>query len=242
MDNEAQTLQIVKDVADVLGSVAANQHHMPALYSTFLRALLSARLENQNQPHLKIETSPISLSIDPSSNGMAPSGFFPGATPIQANNPHLFPMNFVPPDFPCDGEMGPVADMSTFPPTMASNADDGLGVLSMDSIFSSGFWDNVLVPGQCLSESAFCAISTLPQGYSNTMDGLSGGFVFGLGGSGLISPRFGGTPEESRAPSPAHAATVVPVTAPPTAGAGVAVYLTQHSISAAFTQSPQAMA
>lgn len=31
----------------------------------------------------------------------------------------------------------------------------------------------------------------------NSMDGLSGGFVFGVGGSGLITPRFGISPANS---------------------------------------------
>jgi hypothetical protein len=52
-------------------------------------------------------------------------------------------------DFHFESEMGPVADMSTFPPTMATNtSDDNIGMLSMDSILSSGFWDSVLVPGE----------------------------------------------------------------------------------------------
>ena len=52
--------------------------------------------------------------------------------------------------FQSNSEMGPVADMSTFPPTMAptSAQDDSSGMLSMDSILSTGFWDSVLVPGQ----------------------------------------------------------------------------------------------
>ncbi|KAG6376392.1 hypothetical protein JVT61DRAFT_2377 [Boletus reticuloceps] len=76
-------------------------------------------------------------------------------------------------DFHFTSEMGPVADMSTFPPTMATlpTSDEGMGMLSMENIFSNGFWDSVLVPG-----------------YSDTMEGLSGGFVFGAGGSGLITP------------------------------------------------------
>lgn len=53
-------------------------------------------------------------------------------------------------EFQFDSEMGPVADMSTFPPTMAAYAaaDDSMnGMMSMDSIFSTNFWDSVLVPG-----------------------------------------------------------------------------------------------
>ena len=52
-------------------------------------------------------------------------------------------------DFHFTSEMGPVADMSTFPPTMATlpTTDEGMGMLSMENIFSNGFWDSVLVPG-----------------------------------------------------------------------------------------------
>lgn len=49
---------------------------------------------------------------------------------------------------------------------------DDIGNMSMDSILASGFWDDVLIPG-----------------YSSGMGGLSGGFVFGAGGSGFITPR-----------------------------------------------------
>lgn len=47
----------------------------------------------------------------------------------------------------------------------------------------------------------------LLTGYSNSLEGLSGGFVFGAGGSGLITPRLGtplpsgsNTPTTSRQP------------------------------------------
>ena len=42
----------------------------------------------------------------------------------------------------------------------------------------------------------------LSLGYSNTMEGLSGGFVFGAGGSGVITPRWDQTPVASGANSP----------------------------------------
>lgn len=52
-------------------------------------------------------------------------------------------------NFAYSGEMGPVADISTFPPTMAPPQQHGMDVnmLSMDSILSADFWDSVLVPG-----------------------------------------------------------------------------------------------
>lgn len=51
-----------------------------------------------------------------------------------------------------NGEMGPVADMSTFPPTMAPNPSlPDISMMSMDSILSADFWDSMLVPGMfCL--------------------------------------------------------------------------------------------
>jgi hypothetical protein len=52
-------------------------------------------------------------------------------------------------EFQFDSEMGPVADMSTFPPTMANptTEDNFSGMMSMDSILTNNFWDSVLVPG-----------------------------------------------------------------------------------------------
>ena len=41
-------------------------------------------------------------------------------------------------------------------------------------------------------------------GYSNTMEGLSGGFVYGAGGSGLITPHLGISPLPSGFNTPAH--------------------------------------
>lgn len=56
-------------------------------------------------------------------------------------------------EFQFDGEMGPVADISTFPPTMAPHSDDHMGMLSIDTILSTSFWDNVLVPGKSVADS-----------------------------------------------------------------------------------------
>lgn len=60
-------------------------------------------------------------------------------------------------DFHFTSEMGPVADMSTFPPTMATlpTSDEGMGMLSMENIFSNGFWDSVLVPGALVLSVGF---------------------------------------------------------------------------------------
>ncbi|KAJ7811377.1 hypothetical protein B0H14DRAFT_3090616 [Mycena olivaceomarginata] len=128
-------LSLLKDVADVLENISANALHTPALYSKFLRALISQRLE----------------------------------TPAPESKP-----------------MGPVADMSTFPPTMAPiPAEDSLGSLTMDNILSNGFWDSMLVPGY------------------NTMEGLQRRFSSSApGGAGLITPRIGQSPMHSGTTQP----------------------------------------
>lgn len=226
LDNEQKTLDLVRDVADTLDNIAANPLHTPALYSGFLRALISAKLDQQQLPssHHSMNGDDKSLSVDGgeqqqmqqqlsnnadggtgSQNGG--DGFSHGGNPL-----HLFGggdgsngNNFMLNEFQFDSEMGPVADISTFPPTMAPHpSEDSLGVLTMENILSSGFWDSMLVPGY------------------NSMDGLSGGFVFGANGSGLITPRFGGSPMQSGANTPGRMS----------GGA-----LTQMSINAAFDNS-----
>lgn len=58
------------------------------------------------------------------------------------------------------------------------------------------------------------------------MDALSGGFVFGAGGSGLITPRFGGSPAQSESNTPGRGSML-----------GHQSTLTQTSINAAFDNS-----
>ncbi|THH20910.1 hypothetical protein EW146_g561 [Bondarzewia mesenterica] len=185
-DIEEETLGLVRDVADTFDNVSVGPLHTPALYSVFLRALLLAKTdpppENSGDADLQVNGhGPILTGGDANvSNGLT--------TP---QDPHQQP-SFLLSEFQFASEMGPVADLSTFPPTMAAcrTADDSMGMLSMDNILSGGFWDNVLVPG-----------------YSNPMEGLSGGFVYGAGGSGFITPHFGGTPAVSGANSPARGVT-----------------------------------
>jgi hypothetical protein len=141
------------------------------------------------------------------------------------------PQNYYMNEFNFASEMGPVADMSTFPPTMAAPPNptgDGSMMMgmTMENILSSGFWDSMLVPGMFYSRQP-CTVGVLVfysdvgfVGY-NSMDGLSGGFVFGAGGSGLITPRFGFSPMQSGTNTPSR-------------GHGQHS-LTQSTINAAFT-------
>lgn len=50
MESEQRTLALVNDVANTLESVAINSSHTPALYSTFLRAVIAARTAGPSQP------------------------------------------------------------------------------------------------------------------------------------------------------------------------------------------------
>lgn len=140
----------MKDIATVLGDIAVNSHHTPALYSTFLRALISARTDvpqQQQQPLQQPQQQPQSqlhaeVVVGDEVAGQNDMGLFGSTMSTSGMN-----------DFYFTSEMGPVADMSTFPPTMATlpTCDEGMGMLSMDNIFSSSFWDNVLVPGALMS-------------------------------------------------------------------------------------------
>ncbi|KAH9048576.1 fungal-specific transcription factor domain-containing protein [Lactarius hengduanensis] len=174
-DHEHETLQLVKDVADTFDHISAGPSHTPSLYSVFLRALLAAKTE----PPSEVCSESGDNDAVPHVNGNPDQRHAGTAESYQLLS-----------EFQFASEMGPVADMSTFPPTMAAaHPEDSLGLLSMDSLLSGGFWDNVLVPG-----------------YSNPMEGISGGFVYGAGGSSsFIAPHFGETPTMSAVASPRRA-------------------------------------
>ena len=170
--DEERTIKLVKELADTLESVAVGPLHTPRLYSTFLKAVIASKtggtvngekesFENgeQSEPPTSpsIHTSP-SISIQspllqqpPQQHagtqiGMISPNPSPGelAPSVHAPANGVFPYDYYP--FQNDGEMGTVVDISTFPPTMAEQ-DHSWPQLSVDNIFSTNFWDNVLVPG-----------------------------------------------------------------------------------------------
>ena len=60
-------------------------------------------------------------------------------------------------EYQFDSEMGPVADISTFPPTMAPYPpEDNMGILAVDNVLSSDFWDSMLVPGKFKFDKLLC--------------------------------------------------------------------------------------
>lgn len=148
--DEKKTLALIQDIADLLESIAANPQHTPALYSTFLRALVTSQTMSHGSPR---HDSDHRHSEQPGENGHVSNAT--GESTHNGSDAHFGFLGSnndgtaTPIGFPSTSEMGPVADMSTFPPTMAptNSHDDTSGMLSVDSILSTGFWDSVLVPG-----------------------------------------------------------------------------------------------
>lgn len=150
MENEQKTIDLIKDVASLLERAAVGPLHTPALYATFLKALISAKFEGTNtvlnSPPMNVGTSINGMNLQANSQAISNTveernvGVKPNI--LGANSQMFNPMDF------SAGEMGPVMDMSTFPPRMAPQTEEPPSqLLSMDSILSSDFWDSVLVPG-----------------------------------------------------------------------------------------------
>ncbi|EIW60220.1 uncharacterized protein TRAVEDRAFT_145442 [Trametes versicolor FP-101664 SS1] len=202
LDHEQKTVAIVNDVANVFEQIAVNQLHTPALYSCFLRALISARTQenaNSNLAHSSSSSVTAGTQDQHHTNGESSTSH---DAPVASGSSHPYTnghtnghasangnLDTFLDNFAYSGEMGPVADISTFPPTMAPPQQHGMDVnmLSMDSILSADFWDSVLVPGS-----------------SHSLESLSGGFVYGANGSGLITPRMWMSPLPSGANTPAR--------------------------------------
>ncbi|KAI1794724.1 fungal-specific transcription factor domain-containing protein [Ganoderma leucocontextum] len=175
LDHEQKTIAIVTDVANTFDSVAVGPMHTPALYSCFLRALVNSRADgsaSQDDGDPALGDPSAALAAHVNGDGHGNSGLLVSGDLLE--------------NFSYTGEMGPVMDISTFPPTMAPTpAGMDMSMMSMDSILSSDFWDSVLVPGS-----------------SNSVESLSGGFVYGIGGSGFITPRMWMSPVPSTVGSP----------------------------------------
>ena len=216
----------------MLENVAVGPLHTPRLYSTFLKAVIASKtgatVNGEGEPFDSGESSepPTSPSINTSPAASIqsphlqqqqhaglemispnlPSGELAPPVPAPPPTNGMFsPYDYYP--FQNDGEMGPAVDITTFPPTMAEQ-EQAWPSLSVDNIFSNGFWDNVLVPGascfiaRLLSVQLCLLVVTLP-GTSGSPAGLCGGFAYGPGVSGLITPGFG-TPVQSGQHTPHH--------------------------------------
>ncbi|KAJ7824695.1 hypothetical protein B0H13DRAFT_2241306 [Mycena leptocephala] len=116
-------LSLLKDVADVLENISANPLHTPALYSKFLRALISARLETPAP-----ESKPARDAGDPAiqcDDTLRVGGqvdFHTERVPVRRRDGARCGYVDVPAD---DG---------------ATPTEDAMGSLTMDNILSNGFW------------------------------------------------------------------------------------------------------
>jgi len=221
--NEEKTIKLVKELADTLENVAVGHLHTPRLYSTFLKAVIASKTgATVNGEKEGVEsgdpseppTSPSIIHTSPSASIQSPHppqqqagaqlemiSPLPAVTEL-APIPVPPPTNGVFPNydfyFQNDGEMGTPVDISTFPPTMADH--DQSWSLSVDNIFPNTFWDNVLVPGMSKRTTVLLHAygSVILLGTSGSPAGLSGGFVYGAGMNGLITPGYGMSPTHSQ--------------------------------------------
>ena len=222
----------MRELADTLESVAVGPLHTPRLYSTFLKAVIASKTgatvngEKEGFESGEPTEPPTSPSIhtSPSTSIQSPhlqqqsqvgtqlemmspaAGDLAPPIPVPPPSSGIFPhYDFY---FQNDGEMGTAVDISTFPPTMADN-DQSWSSLSVDNIFPHTFWDNVLVPGtsarsQCCRVFSDAYRYVILPGTSGSPAGLSGGFAYGAGVSGLITPGFGMSPTQSGLSTPHH--------------------------------------
>ncbi|KAG8819245.1 hypothetical protein FRC17_010542 [Serendipita sp. 399] len=197
MDNESKILSLVHDMAETLQAVAVNKYHTPYLYSVFLRALLASKMDGSrpSSPRPVTSPGPVISANEPmmvpntTSNPMMPSSTHFSAGPesptrnaFGANDMFGLDMyrslgenygdmsNFVNPFDMNSGQPPLSADFSAYNQVGQTPNADSNAPISLDSLLTNGFWDSMLVPG-----------------FSNTLEGMSGGFIYGPGGSGYIS-------------------------------------------------------
>jgi len=163
IDDQQKTLSLVNDIADTLENIAANAQHTPALYSTFIRALVTAKMEsNQSNDNGGLQggmEGAANVNEAATNNTMEDPAQMSSSVSYQQQATNGYGQHlssyFPEPSYMLSGdyqfgesEMGPVADMSTFPPTMAPlSSNDAMGGTTVDNILTSGFWDSFLVPG-----------------------------------------------------------------------------------------------
>ncbi len=160
MDNEAKTLSLVNDIANLLGEIATSPQHTPALYSAFLKALMVAKGVGSQlaSPRGSVMTPVHQYGESMDSERETVFSTSTDGESLQRSAHHVHDLaqgldvSYFS-DYNLTGEMGPASDISTFPPTMASTPGpfvDDASILSMDSIVTPNFWDNLLIPGESL--------------------------------------------------------------------------------------------
>jgi hypothetical protein len=181
MEDEQRTLTLVNDVIDTLQSVAVSPSHTPALYSAFLRAVVSSRTSTSGHssprsatangcvalppmnPHAHrhdLSGSPLEMGSDPGAgvfgdehqhgDGALGLKMFPPHSATPGSDPPWDNIPATPALVHEDEETDLQNALSFQVPAQFTSVDD-FGSMSMDNIFSGGFWANILIPGtfQC---------------------------------------------------------------------------------------------
>lgn len=223
-ESEAKTLALVEDMAKTLESVAVNKYHTPYLYSVFLRALLASKIDGSRPNSPRPTTAGPVLSANDSTMQSSQTAYpqqgpeSPSRNGFNMNSNDIFGLEM----YKSLGEnYGDVSafvnpfDMSNPTQTTAEsdlmghfNANtvgmDQNGPMSLDSLLTPGFWDSMLVPGTYILQSSSEEDLYVISGFSDTLGGMSGGVIYGPGGSGVISrwhsPRQ--TPKGENGPLP----------------------------------------
>jgi hypothetical protein len=154
MNNEAKTLGLVNDIADLLGDIATGPQHTPALYSAFLKALIKAKGATSQAASPSIARSAAMNDSANSSGGIKEPVLVPNAEPegnsaatpgLQFSSQGLDFAHFS--DYNL-GEMGPSVEPASVAPTPRMSLDDTSNVLSVDSVLTPHFWDSIIFPGK----------------------------------------------------------------------------------------------
>jgi hypothetical protein len=155
MENEQRTTNLVTDIATLLGDIAVGSQHTPALYGAFLKALINVKASTSRAASPAVNLFTQSSALEGKELVGQELPFSRELSQADENHDSSQMLNGLDPSlqvhrFQSIGEMGPVADLSIFPPTMMENQsaeNESSAMLSMDSILSPSFWDNVLIPG-----------------------------------------------------------------------------------------------
>ncbi|KAG8798478.1 hypothetical protein FRC16_007195 [Serendipita sp. 398] len=173
IENDTKILSLVHDMAETLQAVAVNKYHTPYLYSVFLRALLTSKMEGSRpgSPRLASSPGPVISANDPmmmsntASNPMVPNSTHftagpesPSRNVFGTNDMFGLDMyrslgenygdmtNFVNPFDMTSGQQPLGTDFTPFNQAGQTPNADPNAPISLDSLLSNGFWDSMLVP------------------------------------------------------------------------------------------------
>lgn len=170
MESESKILALVEEMAETLQAVAVNKYHTPYLYSVFLRALLTSKMEGSRpgSPRPTTSAGPVISANDTAmmTNLSYPQGPESPTRNGFSNTNDMFGLEMYKSLGENYGDMSGFVnpfDMSTPAQNTTGTGDllghfsgNNMGVdpnapMSLDSFLSAGFWDSMLVPGKSVT-------------------------------------------------------------------------------------------